>query len=235
MKQMRFLTAAAICLMAAPVPISAQRVMENLGRGVVAVRSNSSQVYVGWRLLATDPSTVAFNLYRSADGAPAVKLNGAPLTTTTDFVDLTASSLQSNSYFVRPVINGVEQPASAPFVLPVNTPIQQYLQIPLQIPAGGTADWCPAGTASPYTYNANDGSIGDLDGDGQYEIILKWDPSNSQDNANSGCTGPTILDAYKLDGTRCGGSISARTSAPAPTTRSSWCTTWMAMVRLKWS
>ena len=55
---------------------------------------------------------------------------------------------------------------------------------------------------SHYTYSANDCSVADLDGDGEYEIIVKWDPSNSQDNANAGYTGDCILDAYKLNGTR---------------------------------
>ena len=52
-----------------------------------------------------------------------------------------------------------------------------------------------------YTYSANDASVGDLDGDGQYEIILKWDPSNSKDNSQDGYTGDVLIDAYKLDGT----------------------------------
>src|SRR5690606_34600931 len=66
-----------------------------------------------------------------------------------------------------------------------------------QQPSGGTT---PDGVS--YTYTANDASVGDLDGDGNYEIILKWDPTNSKDNAHSGYTGPVYIDAYKLDGTR---------------------------------
>jgi hypothetical protein len=53
-----------------------------------------------------------------------------------------------------------------------------------------------------YTYSANDVSVGDLDGDGQYELVLKWDPSNSKDNSQSGYTGNVFIDAYKLNGTR---------------------------------
>src|SRR4029079_5790879 len=55
---------------------------------------------------------------------------------------------------------------------------------------------------STYTYNANDASAGDLDGDGQYEIILKWDPANSHDSSQDGFTGYTYFDAYELNGTR---------------------------------
>lgn len=71
------------------------------------------------------------------------------------------------------------------------------MDVPIQIPAGGTT---PDGVS--YTYSANDASVGDLDGDGEYEIVLKWDPSNSKDNSQSGYTGNVYLDAYKLNGTR---------------------------------
>jgi rhamnogalacturonan endolyase len=175
----------------------AQYLMENLGRGMVAVRQNANTVYIGWRLLGTDSSDIAFNLYRSTGGGPAVMLNSLPVTDTTNYVDSSADLSQSNVYFVRPVINGVEVAASATFTLPANAPTQQYLSIPLQIPTGGTT---PDGVS--YTYSANDASVGDLDGDGEYEVILKWDPSNSKDNSQSGYTGNVYLDAYKLNGTR---------------------------------
>jgi rhamnogalacturonan endolyase len=194
------LSLVAVSLVVTAVPMSAQRVMENLGRGVVAVRSSDRNVYVGWRMLATDPPDIAFNVYRSTDSAEPVRLNPTLVITTTDFVDTSAPLTLANTYFVRPVLNGIEQASSARFALPANTPVRQYLQIPLQIPPSGTAT-CGANTSS-HTYSANDGSLGDLDGDGQYEIILKWDPSDAKDNSQSGCTGPTILDAYKLDGTR---------------------------------
>ncbi|HEX8118769.1 MAG TPA: hypothetical protein VF521_15945, partial [Pyrinomonadaceae bacterium] len=150
--------AAALFLLTATA--RAQYLMENLGRGVVAVRQNSTDVYVGWRLLGTDPSTVAFNLYRSTGGGPALQLNSAPLTDTTNYVDTAADLTQSNSYYVRPVVNGVERAPSAAFTLAANGAAQQYLNIPLQIPAGGTT---PDGVT--YTYAANDASVGDVDGD----------------------------------------------------------------------
>ena len=177
--------------------VRAQYLMENLGRGVVAIRQNATDVYVGWRLSGTDPSSVAFNLYRATGGGPAIQLNAAPITDSTNYVDTNADLTQSNSYYVRPVVNGVERAPSAAFTLPAGAAVQQYLNVPLQIPAGGTT---PDGVA--YTYSANDASVGDLDGDGEYEIILKWDPSNSKDNSQSGYTGNVYLDAYKLNGTR---------------------------------
>lgn len=179
--------------------LRAQPVMEALGRGVVAVRTSSTQVYVGWRLLGTDSEGVAFNLYRSIGGGAAVRLNASPLAVTTDYRDTPGTSAFASTiaYDVRPVIGGIEQGASVAFTLPANAPIQAYLTIPLQIPAGGTG---PDGVV--YTYTANDAAPADLDGDGEYEIVLKWEPTNAKDNSNSGYTGPVYLDAYRLDGLR---------------------------------
>ena len=182
------------------------RQLEYLNRGVVAVRTGATTAYVGWRLLGTDPSDVTFNLYRSAGGGAPVKLNATPLITTTDFSDSAATGLNlnvANSYFVRPLIGGIEQDASESFALAAAAPTQQYLSIPLQSPPGGSVpDYQNPGQTLPFTYNANDASVGDLDGDGQYEIVLKWDPSNSKDNSQSGYTGNVFVDAYQLDGTR---------------------------------
>lgn len=169
----------------APPPASAQKQMERLDRGLVAVRTGPSQVYIGWRLFGTDPAGIAFNVYRGS-----TKVNSTPITNSTNYVDNTSAN---GTYTVRPVINGTEQAASAAAAVWA----QQYLNIPIQAPAGGTT---PDGVS--YTYNANDCSTGDLDGDGQYDIVLKWDPSNAKDNAQSGYTGNVYLDAYKLNGTR---------------------------------
>src|SRR5262245_61935750 len=129
---------AAAALLAFACASQAQFQMERLSRGVVAVRTSSTQVYVGWRLFGTDASGTGFNLYRSSNGGTAMLLNGSPLTSSTNFVDTSAPATQSNAYFVRPVIGGIEQAASATFTLPANSPTQQFLSIPLQIPAGGT-------------------------------------------------------------------------------------------------
>lgn len=176
--------------------LRAQYQLENLGRGVVAVRTGSN-VYVGWRLLGSDASAVGFNVYRSTNGGTAVKLNATPLATTTDYVDTTANLTQSNVYFVKPVLGGVEQTQSTSAALAANAASNQYLSIPLQIPAGGTMP-----DATTFTYSVGDCSAADLDGDGEYELIVKWDPSNAKDNSQGGYTGNVLLDAYKLNGTR---------------------------------
>lgn len=165
------------------------------------VRAAESSAYVGWRLLATDAANVGFNLYRAAGAAPERRLNTGLLTKTTDFVDTTFDPSVVNTYTVRAVVNGRELPARASRALPANAPIQPFLTVPLDRPAGGEAPG-PSGAPAAYTYNANDASVGDLDGDGELEIVLKWDPSNARDTASGGVTGNALLDAYKLDGTR---------------------------------
>jgi rhamnogalacturonan endolyase len=192
-----FSTAASSAVVTAAASSLPARQVEFLNRGIVAMNKTSTSVYISWRLLATDPSGIAFNLYRSTNGGAPVKLNGSPLTATTDFTNTGVDETKSNAYFVKPVIGGVEQVASETFTIPANTPVQQYLNIPLSAPPV-----TPLPDGSTYTYNANDASTGDLDGDGQYEIVLKWDPSDSKDSSQDGFTGSTYFDAYKLDGTR---------------------------------
>lgn len=163
----------------------AQRTVEKLNRGLVAMRLNSSQVYIGWRMLGTEPTSVSYNLYCND-----VKVDGSPFLTTTNY---THNITTDGTYTVRAIINGVEEPVSETATVWAN----QYLDIPMQIPVGGTS---PDGVA--YTYAVNDCSVGDVDGDGEYELFVKWDPSNSKDNSQPGITGNVYIDCYRLDGTR---------------------------------
>ncbi len=170
------------------------RQMEKLNRGVVAVRFEEKKVWVSWRMFGTDDDKIAFNLYRETDGK-AVKLNDKPLTDVTFFIDENADLTQSNSYFVRPVLNKKEQNPSDKFTVPANAPVRQYLSIPLQPISNLTI---PANLPNGYT--ANDGSVADLDGDGEYEIVVHR-VGIGRDNSQAGITTETILQAYKLNGT----------------------------------
>lgn len=162
---------------------------EKLGRGVIAIRENESDVIVSWRYLSSDPIKTAFNVYRNGE-----KLTERPVSTGTLFRDHNPSNA-SATYEVRPVLKGKEtHHIDGSYILPANAP-NGYLDIPLQKPADGIT---PAGNI--YTYTPNDASIGDVDGDGEYEIILKWDPSNSHDNSHDGYTGEVLIDCYKLSG-----------------------------------
>ena len=165
-------------------PVSAQRLMERLDRGVVAVKV-SNGVFISWRLFGNDPDGIAFNVYRGS-----TKVNSSPITGATNLTDNAGTA--SSTYSVRTVINGVEQTGSKE----VSVWSSNCLTINLQCPAGGTT---PSG--ENYTYSPNDINVGDLDGDGEYELVVKWDPSNAKDNSQSGYTGNVHLHAYKLNGT----------------------------------
>ncbi len=160
------------------------RAAERLDRGAVATPAKDGGWLISWRLLASDAKGLGFDVYR--DGR---KLNPVPVTTATAFVDPTGSA--AARYTVR--VAGRSGAESAPALMAPNG----YLSIPLDPPAGGTT---PAGET--YSYTANDVSVGDLDGDGRYELILKWDPTNSHDNSQAGYTGNVFVDAYTLDGKR---------------------------------
>ncbi|MEV4844859.1 cellulose binding domain-containing protein [Micromonospora matsumotoense] len=166
-------------------PPAGAKQLENLDRGLISVRSGNGNL-VSWRLLGTETSGVSFNLYRGS-----TKVNASPVTGATNYLDSGAAA--GSAYTVRAVVNGAEQAASAPALQFANG----YLDVPIQPPAGGST---PSGEA--YSYSANDASVGDLDGDGDYEIVLKWDPSNAKDNSQSGYTGNVYVDAYTLTGSR---------------------------------
>src|SRR6185369_10100160 len=109
-----------------------------------------------------------------------VKVNATPVANGTDYLDRGAAA--NVEYTVRPVVGGAETLALAAAAPAAVTPLAASSRdVPISPPAGGTT---PDGVS--FTYSANDASVGDLDGDGQYEIVLKWDPSNSKDNSQSG-------------------------------------------------
>ncbi|GAB3537663.1 rhamnogalacturonan lyase [Pontibacter brevis] len=159
---------------------TAQRQMEYLNRGVVAVHTGSDSVFVSWRLLGTDPEATAFNLYRKTGNKKPVKLNRKPLTESTNYTDTGVNLNQAPSYFVRPVLNGKEQAPSESAIVWR----QNYLTIPLQTPEG---------------YSSNDASVGDLNGDGQYEVIVHM-VGRSRDTPAKGFTDEPIFHAYTLEG-----------------------------------
>lgn len=161
--------------------------MEKLSRGLVVVpaQSGGSHNFLSWRLLGTDSPNTVFDILR--DGK-VIKQN---LADRTNYVDMGAQP--GSKYSVVTKVNG----------LPVDTTdavepwSNIYLTLNLDRPAGGTT---PDNVS--YTYSPNDCSVGDVDGDGEYEIFVKWDPSNAKDNAQSGYTGNVLIDCYKLDGTK---------------------------------
>ena len=169
-----------------------KRVMEKLDRGTVAVKTNGG-VYLSWRLLGTESLTnQAFDIYR--DGEKIYTTGGHDATCYTD-----SKGTADNKYTVVPKGEAIDE-TEAVDVWTTNTTYKgrsvAYKDIAFKVPDGGKTP-----TDEEYTYTANDMSVGDLDGDGEYEYIVKWDPSNSKDNSVKGYTGNVYLDAYELDGT----------------------------------
>lgn len=163
------------------VSVYGQRIMENLDRGVVAIRHKPDSVFISWRVLATEPENLPFNLYRTTGSGKPVKLNANPLTGGTNFVDTKTDVTQNTAYTVKAIVNGKETAGSKPFIIPANAPIRQYLSIPLKTPAG---------------YRPHDASAGDLDGDGEYEIVLHQ-VGKGLDNSFNGYTDRPILQAQR--------------------------------------
>ncbi len=164
--------------------------MEKLGRGAVAVRHTPQEVILSWRYLSSDPQSIAFDLFRNGE-----KINPQPITDCTFYRD-PYSGTEAVEYEIVPILPDGKEACKGRCTLPANAP-SGYVEIPIQQPQGGVS---PDGRL--FEYLANDASIGDVDGDGEYEIILKWDPSNAHDNAHSGFTGSTMFDCYRLNGER---------------------------------
>ena len=197
-----FLTAAVMVTSVASIPVltsyadtnptTEKRVMEKLDRGTVAVKTNDG-VYLSWRLLGTESLTnQAFDIYRDSEKIYTTGEHDA-----TCYTD--SKGTADNKYTVVPKGEAIDK-TEAVDVWTTNTTYKgrsvAYKDIAFKVPDGGKTP-----TDEEYTYTANDMSVGDLDGDGEYEYIVKWDPSNSKDNSVKGYTGKVYLDAYELDGT----------------------------------
>lgn len=167
------------------MPVKGQQTQfEKLNRGVVAVKT-AEGVYLSWRSLITDDAELAFDVYR--DG---VKVNETPVSKSTNYVD--KDGTVNSRYVVKAVLTDAVTETSSE----VSVWAEFYKKVHLQRPTGGTtADKIKS------TYSPNDCSVGDVDGDGEYELIVKWDPNTSHDNSEKGYTGNVYLDCYKLDGT----------------------------------
>ena len=175
-------------------------VLEDLDRGLVAA-STSEGVFLSWRLLgdevtgSTDSGMAGTGFAVFRDGRQVATVTGS-----TNYVD--ADGDATSRYVVAPLRDGhpgqgdgkshVRWGERSETVVPL---AGDHLDIPLNKPADGVT---PVG--EEYTYSANDASVADLTGDGAYEVIVKWDPSNSKDVSQKGYTGNQYLDAYTLDG-----------------------------------
>ncbi len=185
-----FLSAMLLCCTGMQLPkteqivsAAAPNVVEYLDRGINAVNTGSGML-VSWRFNANDPDNTVFRLYR---GNELIYTSEAGKGTC--YLDKGGNA--SSAYRVETVVGGtVKSSDTCGFVSG-----SSYFSIPMDVPKGGTT---PDGVA--YTYSPNDCSTGDVDGDGIYEIFVKWDPSNSKDNSHSGYAGNVYIDCYRLSG-----------------------------------
>ena len=158
--------------------------MERLDRGVVALpEMNGKGNVITWRLLGTDglgkESQTTFDVLRNGT------VIASDLSTVTNYKDEEGS--RTDTYAIRTKVNGTVTETS-----PATTTWNRiYRSLRLSRPA--------ADATTSATYTPNDMSVGDVDGDGQYELIVKWDPNNSKDNSQTGVTGNVFLDCYKLN------------------------------------
>ena len=163
---------------------------EKLSRGLIGIPTEEG-MYFSWRMTLEDAAGLQFDLYRSSNGGAEVKLNKEPIDRTSDFLDRTVDYTVDNRWTLKATTGEV-----ATWTRLKGEERNPYLSIPVCKPEDGEI------AGESFTYTANDCSVGDLDGDGEYEIILKWSPSNSKRPPQRGFTGNTYLDAYKMDGTR---------------------------------
>ena len=168
------------------------RQMEKLDRGLIAIKTDGG-VYLSWRLFDNEDNifgsadkNVSFNVYR--DGKKI-----SEVATKTNYVDSTVGT----NYSVAPVINGVEGEKCNPVTAYNNS----YFDIPLLKPDDETIYDPSNNKLATYSFFPADCSTGDVDGDGEYEIIVKW-TSHERDVGTPAYSGTVHLAAYKLDGTK---------------------------------
>ncbi len=176
-------------LLKTPVKRILHEQLEKLGRGLIAIQTDQG-VFLGWRMFLEEVK--GFTKTGMSGTDYAVYRNGERIALVTDSTNyLDRDGGKEDCYAVAAVSDGREElPCGSVAVNP-----KAYYEIPMQIPEGGVT---PAG--EHYTYSANDMSVGDVDGDGEYEFFVKWDPSNAHDVSQRGYTGRCYLDCYKLSG-----------------------------------
>jgi rhamnogalacturonan endolyase len=159
-------------------PMQGEKRLENLDFGLTAIPATGGN-FVSWRNGAGEENAV-YELYR---GDTLIYTSAKGMATS--FLDKSGNN--SSSYTVK---------SQGKTSKVVKAWANSYLDITLKPCAGGTAL-----DGEKYTYEPTDCSAGDLDGDGEYEIIVQWTPTNAHDNAHEGYTGNVYYDAYKLDST----------------------------------
>ncbi len=178
--------AATVSQAAAEAPSSGVALHETIDRGVIARPLGEGNVYIGWRLLDSNPEDVAFEVYRQEEGGQPVRLTDQPLRETTDFVDKTAPAGKPCVWSVVPLTAEGKQPAARSAAVDAGTPPQPYLSIKLD---------------GDHTFQKV--GIADLDGDSVYDFVIKQPSANIDPWYKYWKPSPETykLEAYRSDGT----------------------------------
>lgn len=194
------------------------RQMEKLNRGLIAVKTTADTrgqavngVYLSWRLLGDESlENQAFDIYKNG-----TKIHTTGVHDATNWID--TSGTASDKY---KVVKAGEDASKETEVTPTsnnncaksnevgngNSEKNSFTYVDIPISRPDPVERMGDGKISNYYTvdkshegGANDASVGDLDGDGNYEIVLKWDPTDSKDSAGADFTGNAYIDAYKID------------------------------------
>jgi rhamnogalacturonan endolyase len=147
------------------------RPMEDLSRGLVAVRASETEVLVSWRLLGLDPAAIGFYVYRATGDDTPRRITDAPVTNSTNYMDAGADLSKDLTYYVRPVVNNKQGEYSEPFELTAGHAVEPAIRVPIN-----------AGGGVKYTW------VGDLNGDGNYDYVIDRQ------------TSPQSIEAYSSTG-----------------------------------
>ena len=180
MKKLFFLCLMAFFVMSAHADV---QVKEKLNRAPVAVKT-SQGILVSWRYLAAD-GDATFSVYRNGTEI------ATGISTKTNYLD--ADGKAGDTYKV--VSNkGGEATCKAWSGM--------YTTVELPRPAARkTLVPDSKGKYGTGRYRPDDISVGDVDGDGDYDLIVKWFPDNQRDSGKSGLASATYIDCYEMDGT----------------------------------
>ncbi|MCR5421363.1 MAG: rhamnogalacturonan lyase [Lachnospiraceae bacterium] len=177
-----------------------QEQREDMNRGLVAFKTNTG-IFLSWRMFK-----------REATGSNDTGLTGTDyeiyrndilidtVSNSTNYLD--KDGTVKDLYSICPIYNSDLKEKMKEFKAygrckntAVCTDGENYIEVKVKQPEGGIT---PAG--EEFTYTINDISVGDVNGDGEYEYILKWYPTNAHDVSHRGYTGRCIIDCYTLTG-----------------------------------
>lgn len=178
----RFLTILIICCSIST--LLAQRQMEWLDRGFVGLKTSSHSAFLSWRMLASDDPDLRFIIYRNTPDSEKELLTTQALVRGTNYIDSSLIADRDIEYQLYSIKGGKEVLEDT-FLIKSSQEVKNYFEIPLKLPTG---------------YTSGDASVGDLDGDGQYELIVHQ-VGKGHDNSHLGLTDEPIFQAYRLDGT----------------------------------